>query len=507
MFSRRLVAAVAALAAVTLTATACGGGGAGSSGAGEGIQPGDPITWMSILHTASTPQPDGPIETALEEYTGVDFTMEWVPDASKEEKLNAVLASNTLADLTSLTMLSNSQIRASLTSGMFWDVEPYLAEFENLAQIDPLTIEGARVDGTLYGVPFQKPLARYGVVIRQDWLDNLGLEVPHTIEELTAVAQAFTEDDPDGNGQDDTTGFIDRSESFQLAFRTLAGYFGAGDTFTVDSSGEFEAAFASEEFKEAMAWYRDAFQNGWVNQEFITLQKNNQVDLIAQGRGGIIVTGLASGADYLAVAENADPSTSMDWVMVNDITYGDVERRIISDTGGGVGGLLAISKENVPTEEGLRYILGFIDSMLDEEAFGLMTNGIEGTHYEVDADAVVTITDQTIWEQEVQPFVSSRPADNVVTYPSARPYLDEANAMIEDNAAYAITNPAQSLTSATYDAQWTTLWKQMQDAYFMYMDGQIEMDGYEAAVEQARSQGLDAILTEFGEAYQAASGS
>src|SRR5699024_8737657 len=94
----------------------------------------------------------------------------WVPDASKEEKMNAALASGSVADITSITNLTNSSIRSGVTSGLFWDVEPFLGEFENLKGIDPKTIESARLDGVLYGVPFQKPLARYGVLVRQDWL-------------------------------------------------------------------------------------------------------------------------------------------------------------------------------------------------------------------------------------------------------------------------------------------------------------------------------------------------
>ena len=47
-------------------------------------------------------------------------------------------------------------------------------------------------------------LPNHAIVIRKDWLDNLGLEVPTTPEELLAVAEAFTYDDPDGNGVDDT---------------------------------------------------------------------------------------------------------------------------------------------------------------------------------------------------------------------------------------------------------------------------------------------------------------
>src|SRR5690625_5499363 len=68
-----------------------------------------------------------------------------------------------------------------------------MAQFPNLSLINEDVIAGARVDGGLYGIPFQQSLARYGVLVRQDWLDRLGLEVPHTIEALGEVAQAFTE--------------------------------------------------------------------------------------------------------------------------------------------------------------------------------------------------------------------------------------------------------------------------------------------------------------------------
>lgn len=499
---RPLLAVAAALGAVALTVSACSGGGGGANDAG--LQPGDPITWMSTLHTPTTPEADGPIPTALEEHTGVEFEIEWVPAASSAEKLNAVLAANQLADLTGMSPLSNSTIRSALGSGMFWDVEPYLSEYDNLSQIDPVTIDGARVDGVLYGVPIQKPLARYGVLVRQDWLDNLGLEAPHTLDELAAVAQAFTEDDPDGNGKDDTVGVLDRAESFQLTFRTLAGYFGAGDQFELDESGQLVPSFGTDHFKQAMTWYRDLYQSGYVNSELITLQKANQQDAIAQGKGGIVITGLFEAKNYMALAQNADPETPMAWALINDMTFGDVDRAIISDTGGGVGGVLAISKENVPTEEGLKYVLGFIDSLLDEEAFDLMTNGIEGTHYEVGEGGVIETIDETAWEQQVQPYTSSRPSDVVTTYPSATPYVDEGNQLMEEQAPYAVVNPATGLSSQTYDSQWTTIWTDVQDAYFQYMTGDIEMADYEAVVEKAGSQGLDDIVTELNEAYAAA---
>ncbi|SKC38597.1 extracellular solute-binding protein [Krasilnikoviella flava] len=493
-------AAVAAVAALALTA--CGNGGSGE----EAEVDDGPISWMAMLHTPTTPEKDGVIESALEEYTGQEFDMQWVPDASKEEKINSALASGKLADIVSLTMGDSTQVRQALGSGQFWDVEKYLADYPNLAKIDPETLEAAKLDGKLYGVPFQKIKARYGVLVRQDWLDKLGLETPHTIEDLTKVAEAFATQDPDGNGKDDTTGFIDREESFLVGFRSLTGYFGAGDKFEVTGDGQVVPAFTTDAFKEAMEWYRGVYEKGAVNQEFVTVQKTNQQDAIAQGKGGIVVTGLFEAKNYQALAESANPKTPMKWALVNDMKTADVDHRILTDTGGGMGGWLAFPKNEVKSEAELKKVLTFIDKLMDEEAFGLMTNGVEDTHYTIDGDGVVTITDQTAWEQEVQPYASSRPSEKVVMYKSTSPYVDEANEKMAEQEPDVVINPAQSLSSDTFDRQWSTIEEQVNDAYNQYITGQIEMADYDAVIEGLRSQGLDQIIEEYTAAYAKVNG-
>ncbi|WP_312190662.1 extracellular solute-binding protein, partial [Enterococcus sp.] len=236
----------------------CGDGGGSSEG--TEVETKSSISWMAMLHTASPPS--GDVTQKLEEYTGIEIDFTWVPDASKTERLNAALASNSLADIVSLTEINNTTVRSSLASGMFWDVEPYLEEFPNLAEISEDRLESSRIDGHIYGVPFLKPIARYGVLVRKDWLDNLGLDVPSTLEELAAVAQAFTEGDPDGNGVDDTVGFVERDESFNVGFRSLSGYFGADNWFTITDDDEVMPSFMQPEYKEAMEWFRNIYDNG-----------------------------------------------------------------------------------------------------------------------------------------------------------------------------------------------------------------------------------------------------
>ncbi len=42
--------------------------------------------------------------------------------------------------------------------------------------------------------------------IRQDWLDKFGLEIPQTMDELLTVIDKFTNEDPDGDGENNTYG-------------------------------------------------------------------------------------------------------------------------------------------------------------------------------------------------------------------------------------------------------------------------------------------------------------
>lgn len=475
----------------------CGDGGGSSEGT-EG-ETKSSISWMAMLHTASPPS--GDVTQKLEEYTGIEIDFTWVPDASKTERLNAALASNSLADIVSLTEINNTTVRSSLASGMFWDVEPYLEEFPNLAEISEDRLESSRIDGHIYGVPFLKPIARYGVLVRKDWLDNLGLDVPSTLEELAAVAQAFTEGDPDGNGVDDTVGFVERDESFNVGFRSLSGYFGADNWFTITDDDEVMPSFMQPEYKEAMEWFRNIYDNGWMNSDFAVMAKNDQKNYIVQGRGGIVLSGLQEVRNYIDDAAGT-AEEHMEWVLINDIVHENVERRILSDTNGGMGGWLAIPKNNVETEEDLRVVLKFINDLMDEEPFTLMTQGIEGVHYEIDDEGVYVRLDDTKWQQEVQPFSSSRPSELVTVFPSSNPYVNLANEKIRENEEFAVINSAQSLTSETYDRSWSSLIEGISDAYYQYMTGEIEIDGFDTAIETFLRNGGQQIIDEFTEDYR-----
>lgn len=470
-----------------------------SKKAAKGINE-EKVEWMSLLHTASPPS--NKILDKIEEKTGskIDFT--WVPDASKEEKINAALASDTLKEITTLayTQMNNSQVRSALQAGQFWEVEDYLKDFPNLKKISSEHIKAAKIDGKLYGVPIQKPMARYGVAVRQDWLDNLGMDVPHTTEELMAVAKAFTEKDPAGDGTK-TIGFAERSEAFDIGFRYLSGIFGAPELWTVENNKAIPA-FMTSEYLNAMEYFKELYQKGYMNSDFAVTAKNDQLEYAAQGKAGIVILGLQDVANNLLSIAPKEQLEKMQWTMINDLTAPGVDRRVLSDTKGGMGGLLAFPKSIVKDEDHLKRLLKFVDQLLEEDIWMMMTYGVEDEQYKLRDGNIVEIIDQKAWEQDVQPLLSSRPSEVGYDVVNSDPIRAEAEEKIKENAKFAVTNPLQGLDSPTDIKEGSQLMKEIEDAFYKYVMGDIELQGWQDAVKKWQKNGGDRIIIEYTESYE-----
>lgn len=471
-----------------------------SSDAGKGDNKKTEMTWLNILHTASPPTDT--VLDQIEKKTNTEVNFSWIPDASKEERINTALASGSLADIVTLTMLENSSVRTALKSGVFWNVEDYLDEFPNLKAISKDIRTSASIEGNLYGVPFQKDLSRNGVVIRKDWLDKLGLPVPKTTEELMDVAKAFTENDPDGNGKNDTTGFMDRNDLVYGAFKTLGSYFGTPNVWKVDSKGNFTVEFETDGYIETMDYMKKLYDNGWINKDFAVTAKTDQQQNFAQGKAGIYVGALFDAKNLETMAKGVQDN--MELALVNDMTSKSNPERAIWSAGNGIGGLLAFPRSEVKDEAELKRILQFVNDLLDPETYTLMTYGIEGTHYKINDDGAYEITDQNLWQQEVQPFAASRPKETGYGLKDPSPIKAEADEKIAENAKYAVMNPAFPLESPTNTSQGSELQKIITDATYQYILGEISLNDFKQAVKNWNEQGGKKLKEEYQEAYKSA---
>lgn len=162
-----------------------------------------------------------------------------------------------------------------------------------------MALESLYIDGKLYGLPeVADPYSGAHVMwIRQDWLDNLGLEIPKTMEEFVKVAHAFTYDDPDKNGENDTYGLAldginilnDSLGNTEPIFRAFGSYLGKdGLTYIKGEDGEIVwGGSNAESMKQALQVLKDMYDDGSLAKDFITMDANSIFTEAGAGRCGI----------------------------------------------------------------------------------------------------------------------------------------------------------------------------------------------------------------------------
>ncbi len=130
--------------------------------------------------------------------------------------------------------------------------------------------------------------------IREDWLKNVGLEAPKTIDELEAVMEAFTNGDPDQNGQKDTLALSIGFKNYLATWMSDAGWifgmFGAmPNQWNENANGELVYGSIQPEMKPALAKLQDWMKKGYISQEAGLYDEVKASEAFTAGKAGIIV--------------------------------------------------------------------------------------------------------------------------------------------------------------------------------------------------------------------------
>lgn len=456
---------------------------------------------MAPLHTPEAPEDR--ILNMLEEETDTTIEMQWIPDSTYADRVNTAFATNSLPEVVYLGNITIfDQFKDAMRDDQFWELGPYLEDYENLSKLKPQVLENTMVDGKIYTLYQGRPLSRQGIIYRKDWAENLGLEAPTTTEEFYEMARAFTEDDPDGNGKDDTFGITDRSDLVYGAFKTVASWFGTPNNFGV-KDGEIVPEFMYSEYKETLDFFKDLHSNGYINQDFPVTSKPDQKNFIKNGTAGIYVGAMGDVISLYKDAIELNPDAEFD--VQNHIEGPDGEYGVWAIPGFGSG--VVFPKSAVETEEELKSILAFYDSMMSPELANLSYWGIEGEHYTVNEGGAQPSDDSAKNDREVKPFQSLEigEPDTNGRYEGAMDYEAKAKAeeLTKDNENYLINDPTVTLDSSTFVLDGTRLQQTITDATYKYILGQTDEAGFDQAVEKWLDEGGQQILDEFNESYQA----
>ncbi|PZD95762.1 ABC transporter substrate-binding protein [Paenibacillus sambharensis] len=325
----------------------------------------------------------------------VKFTA--VPRWESQSKLNVLFASGSAPDLIFEfgTGLRNTFFDQKQLMPLDDLIANHSVEYKALMEKFPqLKQAGTKTDGKLYEVGrINEVYPLLSFFIREDWLEKLNLEAPKTTEEMIAVAKAFTENDPDGNGVKDTYGIAG------LQFGETPGiirYMFNANWINVNENDEIELGLPN--MKAAAEFKRQLYEAGVVDKDFLTDKDGAKTKQdFLNGKIGMI--GWMTG-DYTSFA-----TKELDTLLHN---VPGAKLKVIELPATPVGHHTVVWNNPVQMTAVVNArakdpetVMKHIDFLTRIETGRMFKHGMEGVHYTKGANGCPEITDQEKYKNEV----------------------------------------------------------------------------------------------------------
>lgn len=222
----------------------------------------------------------------FEESTGIKIAY-FNATTDFEQRLARATAGNALPDLIFNDAASLGQF---IQLGIAEEIDPQAIAGGD--QLFPTAWKSTRyIDGKYYGVPTSAQT--FALFVRKDWREKLGLPQPKSWDDIQTLAKAFTTQDPDGNGKNDTYGFI-------VPASTTRGYaswfmssfiWQAGGDFVKEESGKFSASLNTPEVAQAMTFIRTMMCEKVTQPGAINATTADVIPSFRSGQSGMFFSG------------------------------------------------------------------------------------------------------------------------------------------------------------------------------------------------------------------------
>lgn len=402
--------------------TACGG--SKQEGVSDGTANADTsqteFSIMGGMGVLSKGYEDNAVLKKLQEDAGISILWNCMSD-SLAEQVNIRIAGGDLPDAFMGVGFSNYDLTRYGKDGTFIDLKPYLTEeyMPNLAKIleeNPDILSAITMsDGAVYGLPAAEKMGTAGIgsaddhsiytipqfsMINKAWLDELGLEVPTTLDELHDVLVAFKENDMSATYYGNDAGTtIPMSTGFdQWCWGQNIFYAGFGFTnwtndvcndLVLGDDGKVSFVCATDKYREALTYFHDWYAEGLMDNEMFSQTDTQYIAKCSQGYVGV---GTWWYIEEL-MGEHAD-----DYVFLPVLDGPDGTHHVTVRTGGGTnsGNLSITSVCKSPAA-----LLKFFDAWYDPEVVMQLQYGPIDVYFtEKDDDGLwLSITDEESQEK------------------------------------------------------------------------------------------------------------
>lgn len=482
--------------ACSLLLTACGGGGTGGASGGEGPTK---ITLQTLNYAPDMVNNSNPMWKELEKNTNTQLDITWLTPTTIEDKVNVMLASGEMPDVTFVESLNNSQLQKMIKQGVFWDLTPFITDYPNLTEgVKAAMWEETKIEGKNYAIPRYYPSFGGGVfpMLRKDWLDELNLQVPNSMDSLFDVLKAFKEKAP--GGKTDIVPYAASPDSLGFVYNVFNETQGAWKL----KDGKLAPIITEDASRDALLWIKKAYDAGLFPKDFAILKFSQIIDMVRGGKVGAV--GLSMNHVWIQgeVLRQIDPKADL----IPTSYLADPQGAKYVPSGESYYGVYLIPKK-VP-EEKVKKILALFDYGNSPEGNILEYYGVKDVHYKEENGKRIA-TEQAKKDLTGDGNMSSLfhliSDDMAIAAVGMPDELYERNVkIVNERKEHVVPDPGRGIYSEAYNRFYPEIKKKVDDMRTKVIIGKETIEAYDQFIATLKQdKELQMITDEMNKAYQA----
>lgn len=257
------------------------------------------VGYWNIDNMVKAVKPDG-MTQYIEDLFNVTLHPVSVTWANYKDRYQILSATDSLPDVfATLTLSSNDSNDSAafadmIATGSIRALPENMDAYPILRQLLDTVSYTKYSDGSYYAIPrisFTESslgAADAAMLVRKDWMEQLGLDAPESFEEFSDLVTAFALEDPDRNGINDTIGYNVNTLP-ALGKWVMLGIAPHCNVYSwIEQDNYYVPSWTTEEFKKVVAAYRSLYKSGGLDPEFYCKSDTTSIEDFAAGRLGAL---------------------------------------------------------------------------------------------------------------------------------------------------------------------------------------------------------------------------
>ncbi|MGI6226892.1 MAG: hypothetical protein ACOYJ1_11625 [Peptococcales bacterium] len=362
-----------------------------------------PLKWLGMPTGSLYPEKDALIVKEVDERFNVDIEIVKA-NSNRPEEMNLLFASGEIPDHIfirsgDINMILEEELLREIPAKMVKEVAP--TYYDLVMQYHPYIVDSVAYNketDSFLAIPQGQGELFPFTVLRTDWLEKVGVNMPTNLEEFEEVCRLFTEEDPDGNDKDDTYAF---TVTGNLDVFNLAAAFGISlpggqvkdDSYIKGSDGILRAAEVTENYKELLKYVARLYDKGYIYPD-VTVKDDEA--LFSDGFLGVKTYDWTffivdyRPKDWFALTFEKNPNATTEFMKP---LVGLDNEEAVYEKQTSVWRWQCAGKNT--SDEQLKKILEIIETQLTDMYFhNLVWRGVEGEHYTVNDAGMAVVVEE-----------------------------------------------------------------------------------------------------------------